>query len=281
MSDGTARIRLLMIDDEQEFLDSSAPALERRGFDVHQAADGETALKMIVTDKFDAVVLDLKMPGLDGEEVFRRIHRARPDLPVIMLTGHGTIKSAFETSREGIADYIAKPCDIDVLAERLRRLIDRAGEPPADRSPEAGTETIKTLLVDNDMELLESLRPGLERRHMTVEIAGGGEESLESLTRFRADIAVVNIGMPGLDGMRLLKLIKETYPAVHVILTTGHPSAETAMEGIQAGAAEYLTKPLEMDTLVETIRRVYGSRHEDLSGRQKRLLNEIRGRYPE
>jgi len=118
-------IKLLMVDDEQDFLESASTALGRRGFDVRVARDGTTALDMAAHESFDAVLLDLKMPGLDGVQVFRRLMESSPGTPVIMLTGHGSIDSAFQTSKNGVADYVEKPCDIEDLARRIRAALTK------------------------------------------------------------------------------------------------------------------------------------------------------------
>jgi DNA-binding NtrC family response regulator len=120
MDQNNKPVKLLLVDDEEDFLESASAALGRRDFDVRVARDGTTALDMAGHESFDAIVLDLKMPGLDGVEVFRRLLESSPGTPVLMLTGHGSIDSAFQTSRSGIADYIEKPCDIEDLARRIR-----------------------------------------------------------------------------------------------------------------------------------------------------------------
>jgi len=121
MSAPKTAIRLLMVDDEPDFLEAITPGLERRGFHVTTAEDGRTALDLLTRETFDVVVLDVKMPGLDGISAFRRISEMVPQLPVIMLTGHGNIQDAFETSRGGAYDYLTKPCKVESLSETARR----------------------------------------------------------------------------------------------------------------------------------------------------------------
>lgn len=116
-------IRLLLVDDEEDFLASTTSALERRGVAVTTARDGMEGLQLIKQEEFDVVVLDEKMPGLSGEDVFRYILRLKPGLPVIFLTGHGTAQQAFETSRDGAYEYVAKPCDVDRLARMARAAV--------------------------------------------------------------------------------------------------------------------------------------------------------------
>ena len=140
MKEKVEPVKLLMIDDEQDFLESAAAALGRRGFDVRVARDGRSALDLVEHESFDAIVLDLKMPGLDGVEVFRRLMTLTPGTPVLMLTGHGSIESAFETSKRGIADYLEKPCDLEDLAAHIKTAIARRVE---------DTEKVRARMIDD------------------------------------------------------------------------------------------------------------------------------------
>jgi DNA-binding NtrC family response regulator len=285
MRDKTRRTRLLLVDDEEDFLRSSAQALGRRGLEVQTARDGATALEMIAGGEFDVVVLDLKMPGLDGEAVFDRIRASRPSLPVIMLTGHGSIPHAFQTSKKGISDYVAKPCDIDDLASRIEAAVDRAARAAAAAGGDAGgtapSEQVRVLLVDDEAAFLSSMKKVLERRDMEIALARSGAEALERMRESPADVAVVDVKMPGMDGLELLRRMKADFEDVKVILRSGHPTAKDALEGVKLGASEYLPKPPDVDALAAEIRHLSRQRREDAEARRKRLVEEILRRYPD
>ena len=113
-------LNILLIDDEEAFVTTLQERLEMRGFSPRVATDGLTGLEMIAAEPPDVVVLDLRMPGLSGVEVLRRIRKGWPCLPVIMLSGHGS-DQVFETCLSlGAALYHKKPLDIDVLLESIR-----------------------------------------------------------------------------------------------------------------------------------------------------------------
>lgn len=112
------RLRVLMVDDEEQFRLTSQKILERKGFHILLAASGPEAISRM-SDKPDVVVLDIKMPGLGGLDVLARIKAMAPQTPVIMLTGHGSGESAEQALAQGAFDYLAKPCDIDILAARI------------------------------------------------------------------------------------------------------------------------------------------------------------------
>lgn len=121
------RSRLLLVDDEEDFRLAARQSLERRGFDVLLAKSGEEALAMLYGEKFDLVLLDLKMPGLGGLETLERIRQLCGPQRVLILTGHGQLDDALSGIGLEIADFVQKPVDMDRLAERIRRLLGRDG----------------------------------------------------------------------------------------------------------------------------------------------------------
>ena len=112
------KISVLLVDDEERFRATTEKLLARRGFETILAENGEEALEKLKEDP-DVVVLDVKMPGMDGHQVLKEIKRRSPALPVIMLTGHGALPSARESLAEGAFDYLTKPCDITILASKI------------------------------------------------------------------------------------------------------------------------------------------------------------------
>ncbi len=112
-------IKVLMVDDEKQFRTTTEKLLNRKGFQTILAASGEEATAKL-SEQPDVVVLDIKMGGMDGHQTLREIKAQFPDMPVIMLTGHGALRSAKEALGEGAYDYLTKPCDIDLLASKIR-----------------------------------------------------------------------------------------------------------------------------------------------------------------
>ena len=278
-------IKLLLVDDEEEFLTSTSQALGRRGFDVKVAPNGVTALELVEKNSYDIILLDVKMPDIDGIEVFRQIREKLPDLPVILLTGHGSIDDAFYTSKDGIADYLTKPIDIESLSERLHKIVEKAEKQREDNdntiSPMSFGEVIKVMHVDDEVDFLESMKRILERRNMEVTTAESGELALALLKECIIDVVVLDVKMPGMDGLEVLRHIKTDFPSIEVILLTGHPSVEAALEGIKLGANEYMKKPPEIDELVATIRKLHNNRQKYILEQQTKLIEEIHRRYPD
>lgn len=121
----TSRIRVLLIDDETVFVDNLAGILTRRGMKVQSINDGLKALDLLTNEQYDVLVLDLRMPGMDGVELLKAIRERDVQTPVIVLTGHVSIKQLTEALKEGAAEVVLKPCRIDTLVSCIENAHER------------------------------------------------------------------------------------------------------------------------------------------------------------
>jgi DNA-binding NtrC family response regulator len=113
--------KILLVDDEQGFVDTMAKRLTKRGQEVRIAYSGQEAMTALEDwNSADVVVLDVKMPGMDGIEVLKRIKGSWPLVEVVMLTGHATVESAIDGMKNGAFDYLLKPCEIDALMAKIQ-----------------------------------------------------------------------------------------------------------------------------------------------------------------
>jgi len=113
--------RLLLVDDEKGYVDVLVKRMAKRNIHVTPAYSGSEAIQALRKQDFDAAVLDLKMEDMDGIEVLKILQKMVPDMPVIMLTGHGSEKAAREGIEFGAFDYLTKPCDLEELIEKIRQ----------------------------------------------------------------------------------------------------------------------------------------------------------------
>lgn len=111
--------KLLLIDDEQEFTEALRARFEARGMYVETASNGADALKKVESTDFDAVVLDLAMPGWDGVETLKRLKQSRPDIQVVLLTGHATVEKSVEAMKAGALDFVEKPIQFQQLLDKI------------------------------------------------------------------------------------------------------------------------------------------------------------------
>jgi DNA-binding NtrC family response regulator len=117
--------KIMLVDDEERFLSTTRKLLERKTFDVLTASSGGQALEMLRTNPVHVVILDVKMPGMDGVATLREIKRQFPMVEVIMLTGHATVESAIEGLKSGAVDYLMKPADLEDIVEKATDAFNR------------------------------------------------------------------------------------------------------------------------------------------------------------
>jgi DNA-binding NtrC family response regulator len=127
------------------------------------------------------------------------------------------------------------------------------------------------LLVDDEKDFLATLVKRLGRRQVCAEAATSGEEGLAFLDRHEVDVVVLDVRMPGMDGLAVLRQIKRKYPLVEVIMLSGHADAQTAVEGMELGAFDYLLKPTDIEEMVYKIEDAYARKrlHEERIAQRK------------
>ena len=269
------KVKLLLVDDEVEFLDSTARALRRRGFEVSAVQNPAVGLKVLESEAFDVAVLDVKMPGIPGDKMFKEIKARWPRMPVIMLTGHGTVEQAFETSKDGVFEYLTKPCDMDELAQTCLNAVAASRRKDVPEKEADAEEEIRVLIVDDEKEYLESLSAALRRRNMIVATASGGDEALEKLEKSAYDVVLLDLKMPGMDGLEALRRIKASNPASEILLLTGLPTVSTAVQALKEGAIDYVVKPQDMELLVRKIREAFKHARSKAEEERRREVGEI------
>lgn len=118
-------------------------------------------------------------------------------------------------------------------------------------------DAFNVLLVDDEADFLETLLKRMKKRNVNVKGVKSGEEALEFLKQNPVDVVVLDVKMPGIDGIQTLREIKKTYPLIEAIMLTGHASLEVAIEGMELGAFDYLMKPIDIDDLLYKVQDAY------------------------
>jgi DNA-binding NtrC family response regulator len=118
-------IKVLLVDDERSFVETMVKRLRKRGLEILTAFGGPEALAMLDADEsIEVVILDIRMPGMDGMQTLKEIKGRHPLVEVIMLTAHGTVESGIEGMKQGAFDYLLKPCDIAQLLDKVTEAAD-------------------------------------------------------------------------------------------------------------------------------------------------------------
>ncbi len=286
-----SEIRVLLVDDEEDYVRTMAERLEMRDLPSRVATSGAEALEMVRAETPDVMVLDLRMPGIDGMRVLERVKEEHPQVQVIILTGHGSDTEEKEARALGAFEYLRKPADtaqlidtitaawkrgLKVAAEFLRDSRDgfdrtmeaaawaEAGEPdmavgtmskPPAPAPPPPTRALKVLLVDDEEEYVRTMAERMEMREVGSEVALSGEQALGMLEEELPDVMVLDLRMPGMGGLEVLRRVKETHPGVEVVVLTGFGSDRDEAEARRLGAFEYLRKPVDINDLMAIIRR--------------------------
>lgn len=156
--------KLLIVDDEEHIRNGLKTALSLDGYDVEVAADGEEALKKLDMEDIDLLITDLKMPKITGEELMKETLRKYPHIPVIVLTGHGTIENAVEAMRQGAYDFITKPLNIDKLSLIVKRALENSSLKRQNR------ELLKQLKRKYSFENIIGKSPAMKKVFETIEL---------------------------------------------------------------------------------------------------------------
>ena len=112
--------KVLLVDDEEDFLEAMAERMRARDMEVTTASSAREAFKKMESETFDAIVLDFQMPEMDGMEALKSIKAKRPESQIILLTGFATVEKGVEAMKEGAADFLEKPADLEVLSKKIK-----------------------------------------------------------------------------------------------------------------------------------------------------------------
>jgi len=113
--------KVLLVDDEKDFIEALGERMENRGMNVSTTTSAKDAIKRVEEEAYDAIVLDLQMPEMDGIEALKAIKKINPDMQVILLTGYATVEKGIEAMKLGAMDLIEKPADIETIAEKIKK----------------------------------------------------------------------------------------------------------------------------------------------------------------
>ncbi|MFH1537718.1 MAG: response regulator [bacterium] len=155
---GKEKINLLIVDDEEQFLESIKKRLEVRDFNVVAVNRGEKAIEAAREHTIDIALVDLKMPGMDGDETLAALKKEHKWMEVVILTGHGSVDSAVKTAQAGAYNYLQKPCDLDTLIEVLTAAYKKRVMNKTKIEEDKMDEFLKAAETGSPMGILKKLR---------------------------------------------------------------------------------------------------------------------------
>ena len=202
------KIKVMLVDDEKQFRATTEKILHRRGFETILAGGGEEAVGKLGENP-QVIILDIKMPGMDGLEALREIKAKSPEVPVIMLTGHGSEAAAKEALEQGAQDFLAKPCDIDLLCHKLVEAVSQ-DTPPGDSGERSVREVMVPLSEYTTVGMDATVGEAIAELHQSFSCRPATDSIMETGHR-----SVLIIGPQGqVKGMLSIKdLMKAIMPA--------------------------------------------------------------------
>ncbi|HEX7372823.1 MAG TPA: response regulator, partial [Thermodesulfobacteriota bacterium] len=229
---------ILIVEDEFSIRESLQNWLVDLGYQVEVAREGEEALKRIGEKDFDVLILDLRLPGKDGLQVLKEARAKKPKLHGIIITAYPTVEKAVEAMKGGAVDFLPKPIDLSYLEKLVEEKTQGAGAPMK-----------PILVVDDEASMRESLRDWLKDLGYEVEIAADGEAALKLISEKDYGLLVLDLKLPGKNGIEVLKEARQRRPGLRGIIITAFPSVDTAVEAMREGAIDYLSKPFTLSEL--------------------------------
>ncbi|MFQ6125652.1 MAG: response regulator [Candidatus Heimdallarchaeota archaeon] len=241
-----AKASILIVDDNASLRKTMAFVLRHKSYVVSTAEDGPEAIARVEKHPFDIIFLDIKMPLMNGVEIYKRIKTIRPDAIVIMMTAYAMEDLVQEALQEGAFGIVYKPLDI----ERVVTLIEKALEEK---------RGALILVVDDNPETCLTLKNILTKRNYKVGIAHTGEEAIAIAQEKVFNIIFIDMKLPTINGLETFLALKEIQPEAVVIMMTAYRQEmdDLVQEALNNHAYTCLYKPLDMAKLLRLVVEIW------------------------
>ena len=245
------KLRILVVDDNEDFCRNVTDILELHNYEVVSAYDGLKGLELIKENGFGLVLMDIKMPVMDGVETYRKVKEIAPATPVIMVTAYTVDELIHEALREGAFGSLKKPLDFDELLSLIARATAANGA--------------MILVVDDDKFLCTNMKDVLEDKGYRVNVAYDGDIAVEKAERNNFDIMILDLKLPALNGLETYLTIREFRPNVVAVIITGYAKEMDAMiqQALQENVYACMEKPIDMDNLLSLLEQIKEQKAKD------------------
>ena len=241
-------VRILIADDEPSMRLTLEDILKDEGYDVSTAADGQAAVSMCAENEYDVVIMDVRMPRLDGVEAFRQIRRHREGVRVIMMSAYAVTSLKDMALEEGAIGFLEKPLDIGKVMDLISEVTETA-----------------ILVVEDDESTAGPLSAALKEQGYHVRVTHSPHQALELVEQIRFDIVFIDVKLPAMNGLDLYLAIKKITPCAVAIMIADMESEleRLVQEAVRQTAYAIVRKPLDLDRLLAMLERIGAQRISD------------------
>ena len=244
----TSVASILIVDDDADTCQNLADILGDLGYQTEIAHDGLTAMQLIRARPYDIALLDFKMPGMNGLELYRAIKRERPETVAIVVSAYTDPATRTEAMGVGAAEVLTKPVDFP----RLLGLVERAiGQP-------------LVLVVDDDPDLCLSLWDILREQGYRVGLTHDGHSAAEHLRSRQFKVVLIDMRLPDGNGVAVAREVREANPEARTIIITGYREElnQLVQQAVEEGADAVCYKPFDVPKLLKTLEKLAGKPEE-------------------
>ena len=239
------KLKILVIDDDQDFAESLALVLEGRGYQVDVGHTGEEAIRKFRDNDFDIALIDVKLPGKNGVESYMEIRKFKPDARVVMMTGYSVEQLLDKAVENGAWGVLHKPLDMEKFLSMIEKI-----------------QPYGILITDDDLDFVMSIKELLTSKGYSVFVATNGREAVERILSNGIDVLILDLRMPVLNGLETYLELKKAGRAVPTIIITAFTDEETGtIERLRAlSVSGVLRKPFDPRELLSAIERLVQQR---------------------
>lgn len=237
---------VLLVDDNIDLLKSLSAILTKSGYDVDMAENGLMAVDKYKNNRFDVILMDVVMPGMDGVEAFRRIKQINPAARVILMSAYYEDDIVTEVMKEGVHTALCKPIDIAGVMNLIQEIVsDQA-----------------VMIIDDDPDFCKTMARMFEIQGYSVTTACSGEEALEIVKDRMCQVAFIDMKLPLMDGLETYWRLKEIDPSIKTVMITAYREEmdDIMKKAIEAMPDSCLYKPFHPSEALEIVSEIKRSK---------------------
>ncbi len=237
------KLKILVVDDNEDLCKNVADIIESRNYEADMAYNGIQAIEMVNKNHYDLIIMDIKMPVMNGVEAFKKIKVISPETIIIMNTAFAVEDLIKEALREGAFAALKKPLDFDNLFNIINDAI--------------GEDTM-ILVVDDDKNLCDNMKDILISKGYRISVACDSTSAIQKAQENNFDIILLDMKLPPLNGLETYLAIKNIRPNVVAVVITGYSleMENTINDILEKGAFACLEKPVDMNKLISLLEQI-------------------------